>query len=282
MLTDSTATVILETSVSSIQSSDDAFATPFLELAEKVDVETFERISMFDGHLLKIINTEGLSMPNPYSAWFFALLFFSFVLFAWLMSFNIKRVGRLLGALFGNRGFSRLTRDGDVFSEQLFFPIIILMLLCFSLFVFRVGMILGFWTMLEPETIAIYGQVMVGVGLLYLVKVIFIKISAWVFKEQTAATQYLLNLFVFNTSLTLLFLPLLLMAFFGDSWLQTSAVYTMIFLFAVWFIWRGVRSFSVTMSLTKFSYVHNFLYLCTFEIGYYLLVCVILNRILML
>jgi hypothetical protein len=261
-----------ETPVFSTESSDEIFAAPFLDVAEKVEVGMFKQTSVFAEHLLKPVNSEGLPISEPFSAWFFALLFFGFVLFAWLMSFNVKRVGQMLSALFGNRGFARLTRDGDVFSEPFFLPLTVLILLCFSLFAFRVGMLLEFWDMFGTETIVIYGQVALGVGLLYLVKVIIVKIIAWIFKEQVAATHYLLNLFVFNAGLALLFLPLLLAAFFSDFWFQTSMVYAMIFLFVGWLIWRGIRSFLVTISLTKFSYVHNFLYLCTLEIGYYLLV----------
>ena len=217
-------------------------------------------------------------MPDVFSAWIFALLFFCFVLFAWLTSFNLKRVGQMLNALLGNRGFTRLMKDGNVFSEQLFLPFIILILFCMSLFAFRVGMMLEYWDIASVETLATFGQVMLGIGLLYVVKVVIIKISAWIFKEQVSATQYLLNLFVFNAGLTLLFLPLLLVAFFGDSWLQMTVVYIMFFLFAVCFIWRAVRSFLITISTTKFSYVHNFLYLCTLEIGYYLSIYLILSR----
>jgi hypothetical protein len=244
-----------------------------------MDPGTFQRTSVFNGHLLQPVNTELLPIQDSFSAWVFALLFFGFVLFAWLLSFNTKRVMQIFGAIFGNRGFSKLTKDGHLFSEQLFLPLIILVLFCFSLFAFRIGMLFDFWSISGLESLAVLGQVLLSVGLLYFVKVIIIKISAWIFKEQITATQYLLNLFVFNAGLALIFLPLSLVAFFGDIWLQKTIVYVMIFLFAVWFIWRAIRSFSVRISVTKFSYVHNFLYLCTLEIGYYLLVYVILSQI---
>jgi len=254
--------------------------THCFEFAERGDPSAFERVSMFEGHLLQLVNTEALPISDSFSAWIFALLFFCFVLFAWLLSFNIKRVGQILSAFFGTRGFNRMAKDGHLFSEQLFLPFVMLMLACSSLFAFRVGMLFEFWDILEFEALIIFGQVMLGVGMLYLLKVVIIKIGAWIFKEQAAATQYLLNLFVFNVCLTLLFLPFLLVAFFGDSWLQTSTVYAMIFLFGVWLVWRGIRSFLVIIPVTKFSYVHNFLYLCTLEIGYYLSVYMVLSRIL--
>jgi len=279
MPTDTTITNTFGSSVLSIQSGEKTLSASFLDFAETVDVGTFQRTSIFEGHLLEPINTEALPIPTQYGAWFFALLFFGFVLFAWLMSFNLKRVGQVFGSLFSNRGFARLTKDGDIFSEQLFFPFAVLVLLSFPLLVFRVGMMWGFWNMLSHETIAVYIQVTLGVGMLYLLKVVIIKISAWIFKEQAVAKHYLLNLFVFNTCLALCFLPLLLVAFFGETWLQTGVVYAMIFLFAGWFIWRAVRSFFVTISLTKFSYVHNFLYLCTLEIGYYMLVYAVSRQI---
>jgi hypothetical protein len=248
------------------------------EFAEKVNSETFQRVSMFEGHLLQPVNTEVLPISQPFSGWIFALLFFGFVLFAWLLTFNLKRVGQILGAIFGGRGFSKLTKDGHLFFEQLLLPLIILILVSFSLFAFRIGMFLEFWDISNFDSLIIFGQVLFGVGMLYLIKVVIIKVSAWVFKEQAAATQYLLNLFVFNVGLSLLFLPFLLVVFFGDVWLQTTVVYMMIFLFAVWFIWRAIRSFLVILPTTKFSHIHNFLYLCTLEIGIYLLVYAILSQ----
>ena len=177
------------------------------EFAEKVDPNAFERVSMFEGHLLQPINTEALPIPDSFSAWIFALLFFGFVLFVWLLSFNVKRVWQILGALFGNRGFSRLTKDGNLFSEQLFLPFVVLMILIFSLFAFRVGMLLELWDISGIESLATFGQVLLGVGLLYVVKVVIIKIRGWIFKEQVASGLYILNSFVFNAGLTLLFLP---------------------------------------------------------------------------
>jgi hypothetical protein len=255
---------------------------PFFDFSETVKIGTFERTSIFGNHLLKPVHLGELPIPDSFNGWFFALLFFGFVLYAWLISFNIKRMGQLSNALFGTRGFNRLSKEGNVFSEQLFFPLMLLIVLCFSLFVFRVGMLFDLWDARESETILIVGYVLLGTGMLYLGKVVFIKVIAWIFKEQTASQHYLLNLFAFNTSLALLLLPLLLVVFFGNSWIQTNILYLMIFLFAVWFIWRAIRSFLVTISITKFSYVHNFLYLCTLEIGYYLLAYVILKLFLTL
>ena len=255
------------------------FCKSSFELAEPIDPTTFERISMFEGHALQVANTEVLPLPDSFNVWIFALLLFGFVVFAWLLSFNIKRLGQIFNALLGNRGFNRLIKDGNLFSEQLFLPLVILLLIGLSLFAFRVGMLYDFWSLSGIETLAIYGQVIVGVGILYLVKVVIIKIRGWIFKEQVATTPYLQNLFVFNSCLALMFFPLLLVAYFGDAWLQISMVYFMIFLFVCWFIWRSVRSFLVINSATKLSYVHNFLYLCTLEIGYYLLVYVILSRL---
>jgi hypothetical protein len=249
------------------------------EFAEKVNSETYIRVSMFEGHSLQPVNTDVLPIPDLFSGWIFVVLFFCFVLFVWLLSFSIKRIMQIVGAFFGNRGFTRLTKDGNVFSEPLFLPFLMLMMLCLSLFAFRVGMLFGFWNILGVETLITFGQVVIGVGMLYLLKVVIIKITAWIFKEQVAASLYLLNLFVFNANLTLIFLPFLLVAFFGYSWLQTSAVYLMLLIFAGWYVWRAIRSFLEIISVTKFSHVHNFLYLCTLEIGYYLLVYVFLSQI---
>ncbi len=68
---------------------------PVFDFAETVEIGTFERSSIFDGHLLTPVHTNELPVPDLFNAWFFALLFFGFVLYAWLISFNIKRMGHL-------------------------------------------------------------------------------------------------------------------------------------------------------------------------------------------
>jgi len=248
------------------------------EFAEKVCPTEFQRPSMFEGHLLQPINVEALLIPDSFSAWVFALLLFCFVVAAWLLSFGLKHIQRLPNAFFGNRGFNRLAKERSYLSQQLLLPVIIFTLFCVALFVLRVGMLFEIWEITGIETLLNFGQIALFVGLLYAIKIAIIKIVAWIFKEQAAARQYLLNLFMFNAGLAILLLPFLLMSFFGDVWFQTNVVYTMIFLFAGWFVWRAIRSFAVLISATKFSYVHNFLYLCALEIGFYLSVYLILSR----
>jgi len=248
------------------------------EFAEKVSPTEFQRPSMFEGHLLQPINAEALLIPDSFSAWIFALLLFCFMMSAWLLIFGIKHFQRLPNAFFGNRGFSRLAKERAFFSQQLLLPLIILTLFCLSLFVLRIGMMYEWWDISGLETLLIFGQIMLFIGLLYLVKIALIKVVAWIFKEQVSGRLYIMNLLLFNVTLAMMLLPFLLMSFFGDTWFQANVVYGMMILFAVWFVWRAIRNYFVLISATKFSYVHNFLYLCTLEIGFYLSVFLILSR----
>jgi len=248
------------------------------DFAEKVNPSTFQRTSVFEEHLLQPVNLEALPMPDSFGAWIFVVLLLCFVVATWLLIFSVKYVRLIPNAIFGSRGFGNLLKERNLFFRQVFLPFIVLALLCFSLFVLRIGMFFGVWGISGAETLIIFGQVVVVIGLLCLFKIAIVKAFAWIFKEQASTRQYLLNLFVFNAGLALLLLPFLLVSFFGDSWFQTYVVYAMILLFAVWFIWRAIRSFIILISTTKFSYVHNFLYLCTLEVGYYLLVYLILSQ----
>jgi hypothetical protein len=248
------------------------------EFAEKVCPTEFQRPSMFEGHLLQPINAEALLIPDSFSAWIFALLLFCFMMSAWLLIFGIRHFQRLPNAFFGNRGFTRLAKERAFFSQHLLLPLIILALLCLSLFVLRIGMMYEWWEISGVETLLIFGQIVLFIGLLYLVKIALVKIVAWIFKEQASARLYIMNLLLFNVILAMLLLPFLLMSFFGDTWFQANVVYGMMILFAVWFVWRAIRNYFVLISATKFSYVHNFLYLCALEIGFYLSVFLILNQ----
>lgn len=250
---------------------------PAFDFSGTLDISSYQCSSVFQHHSLRPLNDELLPILDSFNEWFFVVLFLSFTLYAWVMGFNFKRIGQMITATAEHRGFNRLIRDGNIFSEQIFFPLIALIVFCFSLLMYRAGILLDYWEMNEPNAILHYGQILLGFGMLYLVRVVLIKIHAWIFKEHAAAHHYLLNLFVFNTVLSLFFLPLLLVTFFGEPRLQTGIFYILFFLLSGWYIWRWIRSFFYINSLTKFSYVHNFLYLCTLEIGYYLLVYVALK-----
>ncbi|MDR2906659.1 MAG: DUF4271 domain-containing protein [Bacteroidales bacterium] len=253
---------------------------PVFELPEPVEVGMFQRPSLFSEHLLKPVHAEVVPRKEPFSDWLYVLLFGCFVLYAWLLTFNIKRVGQILGATLGHRRFSRMQHNGNVFAEPFFFPFLLLVVLCFSLVVFRLGAWFDAWPLQGSNVLTSFGGIVAGVGLMYLLKVMLIKISSSIFKEQAAGMLYLQMLFVFNVSISLFFIPLLLMAFLAETQVQTATLWVMIFLFAVWYIWRGVRSFWEVKLLTKFLYVHNFLYFCTLEIGYYLLIYVVVNTVL--
>ncbi len=225
-----------------------------------------ERPSMFVPHQLQQKHFSEISQVKEDRSWFFGLLLLGFVLYAWIFSSGIQRVIQLVSASFQTRSYNKLTREGNLFGERSFFPLLFLIVLCLSLFFFRIGTEYGFQHFSDKEQWNLFGKCFLGICIILILKILFIRISAWLFKEQAAGANYLSLLFIFDSCMALTFLPLLLASFFGDLWLQKITLYIMIFIIVTGFIFRFFRLVLLGINTTKFSFVHNFLYFCTLEI----------------
>jgi hypothetical protein len=197
--------------------------------------------SFFTVHLLKV-NKIHLNSVNRYQPdWILALILVCFILQAWVQFVYRKRFRQLILAPFSKRFLNQLVRDGNLFNERLSLALGIIYFIGIALLIYEVNYLLLEGHTPSPLTeFSFYLMIMLSLFLYWVVKVFGIRLLGMVFKTENTTAMYLLNVLVINY-ITLIILIL-----------------SLLFLF--------VRGFLIGLSLTKFSYIFLFVYLCTLEI----------------
>lgn len=104
------------------------------------------------------------------------------------------------------------------------------------------------------------------ISLIILSRRIFLKGAGWLFDLSSLTSTYLLTISLFNRSLGVLLIPIgLILAFAKGQWLSIVAVIGL-FLMALFYLFRFIRSSSEIRYFIKLSKFHFILYLCAFEI----------------
>jgi hypothetical protein len=220
--------------------------------------------SFFTAHQLSTHAIRPRIFTKYQPDWIVGLLLFCFVLLAWAQVFYRRRLRLILMAPFSKRFLSQLVREGDLFSERISLAGGLIYLLTTSLFLYQVYELMivkdyrgipGGWLYFIILAAALCGFWILKVGL--------IRFLSFIFRTRATSNEYLLNILIFNILSGLALLPLLVFAIYLKSGL--FLIFCMIS-FAIFFVFRFFRGFLIGISITKFSYVFLFVYLCSLEI----------------
>jgi hypothetical protein len=105
-----------------------------------------------------------------------------------------------------------------------------------------------------------------GLGVLYLTKLLVLKLSGWIFNMQQAMDTYSFIVFLVNKLLGICLLPLLLFMAFSQPAVVSVVIILSWCLVLALFAYRYITSFNAIRKEIKVSRFHFFLYLCAFEI----------------
>jgi hypothetical protein len=235
------------------------------EIQSSVGKPDREIRSFFTSHALK----PGSQIePDPAARfqpdWIFGLLIFCFLLQAWVQFLYRKRFRQLLLAPFSKRFLNQLSREGNLFNERLALALGMVYIICMSLLVFEINsLMLGGQVppMLNPFTFFLL--IMVAIIAFWMLKISGILFAGMVFRTDATTNMYLLNVLVANITTGLILLPVLVMVIYLKSVLF---LYVSLSILALSLLFLFFRGFFIGLSLTKFSYVFLFVYLCTLEI----------------
>lgn len=223
-----------------------------------------ESKSIFTGHLLKPAGIE----PKPVNAyqpdWILALLLACFVLQAWVQYVYRKRFRQLVLAPFSKRFMNQMIRDGNLFNERLSLALGMVYMIGITLLIYEVNeMLLGGYSPYPVNRITIFAVILAGMLVYWFLKVTGIRMLGKVFKTENTTGMYLLNILVVNIITGILLIPLLVMVVYMKS---VIILYLTIGIIVLSLLFLFIRGFFIGLSLTKFSYVFLFVYLCTLEI----------------
>ncbi len=220
--------------------------------------------SFFTSHELKTQDIRTLPFVKFQPDWILGLLLLCFIVLAWVQVFYYRRLRQILVAPFSKRFLSQLVRDGDLFSERIALATGFIYFITTSLFLYQFNELV---LQKEPP-----GYIR-GVGFflliclcligLWIFKVALIRFLAFIFRTSQTSREYLLNILIFNISTGICLLPLLVFAVYLKCAVFLWICSVILILF---FLFRLIRGFLIGISITKFSYVFLFVYLCSLEI----------------
>lgn len=112
----------------------------------------------------------------------------------------------------------------------------------------------------------LFGICFFSITFIYLGKYFILKLTGWMFGQQTAADSYIFIVFLTNKILSILLMPLMLILAFGDSMLQQVAFTISVVLLAALLLYRFILSFTGFRNELRISILHLVLYVFGFEV----------------
>ena len=160
--------------------------------------------------------------------------------------------------------FRQLFRDGLLYSSQSRIPVFFVHVIIISVIIYQ----LNDWYHLYQfkntsrqllDFLLIFGAV---TGFI-LLKTISIKLAGFIFKTQYQTSEYLSNIFFFNTIASLLFIPLLIFSVYVPT---DFVIVVIIILAIILFIFRLIRGLIISLDIQNYSFYQKIMYFCALEI----------------
>lgn len=192
------------------------------------------------------------------------ILFFFYAVYVWLYVANRKRLNQLIKGFYFNRPNTQLSRDEYSGSNRM--GVLLSLLFLFTITLFSVQVIDYYGIPVHVPRYWLYGIVGGSLVLMYLVKVLTVRLSGFVFKTSKEASEYIATLFLFINVLGLFMLPVVTCLAFVRQIPASVFVYTGCFFIAGFLCVRLVRGVVIGFSSNRVSKFYLFLYLCTLEI----------------
>jgi hypothetical protein len=220
--------------------------------------------SFFTEHLLRPgrIDFRPANLYQP--DWILALLMACFIFQAWVQFVYRKRFRQLVLAPFSKRFLNQLVRDGNLFNERLSLALGSIYFIGIALLIYEVNdLLLGGYIPPGLNEFSFYMLITIFLVLYWVLKVAGIRFIGMVFKTGNTTAMYLLNVLVINIITGIILIPLLVMVVYIKSVL---ILYMTLIFIIITLLFLFIRGFLIGLSLTKFSYIFLFVYLCTLEI----------------
>lgn len=196
--------------------------------------------------------------------WVLGVLVLCFILLAWVQFFYPKRLRLILAAPYSKRHLNQLEREGKLFSERISAGLGLIYLLIFPLLMYEVyELMAGHKYSYLISGFVVYLLLAAGFLIFWALKIFLMRFLGTIFRTTQSTNEYIMNILLFNFMMGMVLLPLLVLVVYLKSlfFLKICLIITVLL-----FIMAFLRGFLIGFSLTKFSYLFLFVYLCSLEI----------------
>lgn len=219
--------------------------------------------TLFSSQQLRPESIKNVTFTKNPPDWILIVILICLALIAWTHVFYSKRIRLMYRAPFSQRNMNQLLREGDIMTERFTLTYCIVYILTFSLLIYEINRVLVGFRFSNLNDLTIFGVLNLLVIGYYALKICLILFLGSVFKTRETTLNYLLNLLIFS----MIAGPLLLVFLIPFLFMPDNIfLYMSILAAGLLLLFRFVRGFFIGMTLTKFSYLFLFVYLCSLEI----------------
>lgn len=219
---------------------------------------------MISSHLGEIIVPAIRQSPTLYQSWMIPVFLLAIGFVAYIRTVYFRRFQRLLASLASMRAVKQVMREELILSHRASLLLTILFALMGGLLLYDAGAFYQ-WGPKSQNGLIWFGIFSLAILLIYLGKLVLIKLLEWIFASQEPLQEYLFTVFSFNKFLALALLPILILLNFtsitaAPIWLTVG--FTLV---AVAWMVRIVRGLIIAVQ-NRIRGLYIILYLCALEI----------------
>ncbi len=219
--------------------------------------------SVFGSHQLQVRDQVRPQLVHRQPDWMLAILLFCFIILAWVQVFFHKRMRQIFRAPFSQRFINQLMRDGNLFQERIAVALTAVYILSLSLFLYTFNEQVLKTYIHGISGLPLFALIIAACILLPVLKTGVIQFLGIIFRTRETTAHYMLNMLIINLITgPVLLTGLVFIIYLEYAWL----LYLVLAILGFLFLLRFLRGLMVGLTLTKFSYLFLFVYLCTLEI----------------
>jgi hypothetical protein len=222
--------------------------------------------SVFIPHNLTPTLKGPIEKPVIQTDWVFGFLVLCLIILVSIRAFFYRRFIQVFKAFLTQRYLNQLMREGNILSERITPPMVIIQMISISLFLFQTIKLSVGLPQIGYNDIILFLVLLVATAAFYGFRLLLMRIIGWIFNTREQSQAYVVNTMIFNEVCGITLIPFSFLIYYLPPHLAYILSLITLGIFGAIIIYKFIRGFIIGLSVTNFSWLYLFLYLCTVEI----------------
>lgn len=198
--------------------------------------------------------------------WVLIIIVLSLLILGYLYAAYNKRFHTFINSVISARFFSQSSREERSLSHPFSLLLFLNFILTLSLFILQLISSKVFFNLKIDFSFLPFLFILIIISVLYFVKILFLKIAAFIIDKQELISEYIFTILLGNKFLGVILIPIVVIIAYGESSFINGFIYFGVVLIVAVFIARIGKGVSTVLINRESSLFYLILYLCTLEI----------------
>lgn len=199
------------------------------------------------------------------SYWELSIFLLSFILIVIAKILGGKNLSYLFKSILLNKNLISFYKQNNPFNTFYFIILIINFFITLSIFVFELSKIYNL-NFIPHSSFESFFKILSFIFIMYIIKILTSKILAFIFKYQEIVNIYLLIIFLLNSLMGVILLPVTLLISFLQENISLNILNISFLIIILIFVIRLIKIFTISFFYYSIRSYYLFLYICTLEI----------------